>query len=121
MYPGLILFIAGIGATLGVMGYIYHQGKQSCISYYEHLSVQNELKNKQAEAKNYQEQAEYNELLVGEATVHRMELENRNAKLQQIINKMESGGAICVDTEFLRSLKQLRGASGQKTNTKSTK
>lgn len=121
MSPGIILLLIGAVATLSILGYTYRQGRQSCISYYEHLSVQNELKNKQAEAKNYQDQAEYNELLVGEATVARMELEHKNAKLQQTINKMQSGGAVCVDADFLRELQQLRGTSSKKANTKSAK
>lgn len=121
MAPSFVLMLVGGGIVLGILGYTYHQGKQSCVSYYEHLSVQNELKNKQAEAKNYQEQAEYNELLVGEATVAKMELEYRNAKLQQTINKMQSGGAVCVSSDFLRELQQLRSAGSKKTNTKSSK
>lgn len=121
MPPFIILAILIVGATLGVVGVVYHKGRQSCVDYYEHLSLQNELKNKIAEAKNYQEQAENNELLVGEANVARMELENRNVKLQQTINKIQSGGAVCVDADFLRELQQLRNSSSKKADSRSSK
>ena len=120
MAPSIFIFLIGIGATLGVLGYAYHQGKQSCVSFYEAQSTANKLANQTEEIKNYKEQTEFNDQLVGEANFKSSQLEYKNAKLQEYIaNKLS--GRECLTADFLRELSKLRSANGKKNNTKSTK
>lgn len=116
MPPSLILSVLGVGIILGILGYTYHKGSQSCVSFYEYQIAQTALKNKEIEVKNYKEQSEFNETLLGEANLREQELENANKQLQEHINTINSGGTICVDTEFLQQLRKLRGSSSKKAN-----
>lgn len=109
MNPGFILAIGLIGATLGVLGYTYHQGRQSCISHYEALSLTNELESQKKEIDNYKASINYNEKLAGEAQDYINKMETKNAKLQAIVDSI-SDKHICVDDNFLRELRELRRA-----------
>jgi len=119
--PSLIIFVLGIGATLGVLGYTYHQGKQSCISFYEAQSLANKIKNQMDEIANYKTQQEYSDKLVGEALEKQLFLEKRNEKLQLSIDQIIFTKNVCVNDSFLLDLTKLRESSGKKNNTKSTK
>lgn len=106
--PAAVLTIGMIGATIGILGYTYHQGRQSCISYYEAQILNNKLENQKKEIVNYKEASEYNDQLAGEAMKHALNLEIKNAKLQAIIDSI-TDKHICVDADFLRELRELRG------------
>ena len=106
--PGIVLTIGAIGATLGILGYTYHQGKQSCVSYYEAQILNNKLENQKKEIANYKEASEYNDQLAGEAMKHALSLEIKNDKLQKIIDGITDKHT-CVDDNFLRELRELRG------------
>lgn len=108
--PGLVLTIGLIGATLGILGYTYHQGRQSCISYYEAQILSNKLENQKKEIANYKEASEYNDQLAGEAMKHALSLEIKNEKLQKIIDGI-TDKHVCVDDSFLRELRELRSTS----------
>lgn len=121
MNPGFFLFILGAGFVLGILGYTYHEGKKSCIDFYEAQILANKIVNQDKEIKNYKEAQEYSDQLIGEANLKATELEDRNVKLQAIIDSLPPNTNVCVSDEFLRELENLRGASSKKNNTKSAK
>lgn len=121
MSPSIVLMLIGGGAMLGILGYTYHQGKQSCVSFYEHQIAQNKIANQQKEIKNYKDAQEYNDQLVGEATTKAEQLRERNEELKLYVDQIQSTDHICVSYDFLRELGRLRSSTYEKKNTKPAK
>ena len=119
--PSLVLLILGIGGSLGVIGYTYAQGKQSCVSYYEAQLLATRLKNQMDEIKNYQDQQEYNNKLVSEAQTKALTLEKKTHELQLKIDKIPPSGYVCVSSSFLYELIELRHFDSQKEGAKPSK
>lgn len=106
--PGGFSIIIIVGMVVGILGYTYHEGKQSYKNVCEADKIKSQLIAERENTKNLKELNEYGAYLVGEAQKEVEQEKIKSDNLQKVIDKLNVSEYECVPDSVLDNLRKLR-------------